>query len=132
MCARLKLGREHGFALEDPNASVSEFELRQGDAREVLRTLPEESIHCSITSPPYWGLRDYGVSDYNGKWQQAIPQANGRRILANVRARRRSGEAHDYPFPPPRTLAWRPTCTHGHHPVPCVVLDPSAAAVRAA
>lgn len=41
---------------------MSEFELRQGDARVVLRTLPEESIHCCITSPPYWGLRDYGVS----------------------------------------------------------------------
>ena len=26
-----------------------------------LRTLPEESVHCVVTSPPYWGLRDYGV-----------------------------------------------------------------------
>ena len=31
-----------------------------GDAREVLRTLPDESVHCAISSPPYWGLRAYG------------------------------------------------------------------------
>ena len=32
-----------------------------GDCLEQLRTLPEESVHCVVTSPPYWGLRDYGV-----------------------------------------------------------------------
>lgn len=32
-----------------------------GDCREVLRSLPDESVHCVVTSPPYWGLRDYGV-----------------------------------------------------------------------
>lgn len=32
-----------------------------GDCREVLKTLDRESIHCCVTSPPYWGLRDYGV-----------------------------------------------------------------------
>ena len=32
-----------------------------GDCLELLRTLPDESVHCVVTSPPYWGLRDYGV-----------------------------------------------------------------------
>jgi DNA modification methylase len=32
----------------------------QGDCRDVLKTLPDESVHCVVTSPPYWGLRDYG------------------------------------------------------------------------
>jgi len=32
-----------------------------GDCRDVLKTLPDESVHCVVTSPPYWGLRDYGV-----------------------------------------------------------------------
>lgn len=32
-----------------------------GDCRETLRTLPEGSVHCCVTSPPYWGLRDYGL-----------------------------------------------------------------------
>ena len=32
-----------------------------GDVREVLRELPANSVHCVVTSPPYWGLRDYGT-----------------------------------------------------------------------
>jgi DNA modification methylase len=35
--------------------------ILQGDCRDVLKTLPDESVHCVVTSPPYWGLRDYGV-----------------------------------------------------------------------
>ena len=31
-----------------------------GDSLEVLRTLPDASAQCCVTSPPYWGLRDYG------------------------------------------------------------------------
>ena len=37
-----------------------------GDALEMLRTLPDESIQCCVTSPPYWGLRDYGASGQLG------------------------------------------------------------------
>lgn len=40
--------------------------ILQGDCREVLRTLPDESVHCVVTSPPYWGLRDYGVDGQIG------------------------------------------------------------------
>jgi DNA modification methylase len=32
-----------------------------GDVREQLKLLPSNSVHCVVTSPPYWGLRDYGV-----------------------------------------------------------------------
>jgi DNA modification methylase len=38
----------------------------QGDCRDVLKTLPDESVHCVVTSPPYWGLRDYGVEEQLG------------------------------------------------------------------
>lgn len=38
----------------------------QGDTLEKLKQLPEKSIHCCITSPPYWGLRDYGVEGQIG------------------------------------------------------------------
>ena len=31
-----------------------------GDVRDSLRTLPDGSVRCVVTSPPYWGLRDYG------------------------------------------------------------------------
>lgn len=34
--------------------------IHTGDCREVLKTLPDASINCCVTSPPYWGLRDYG------------------------------------------------------------------------
>ena len=42
------------------------YEIYQGDCLEVLRTLPDESIHCCVTSPPYWGLRDYGCDGQIG------------------------------------------------------------------
>lgn len=38
-------------------------DLYQGDCREVLQSLPAQSVHCVVTSPPYWGLRDYGVGE---------------------------------------------------------------------
>ena len=37
-----------------------------GDCRSVLRTLPDESVHVVVTSPPYFGLRDYGVAGQIG------------------------------------------------------------------
>lgn len=38
----------------------------QGDALEVLKTLPDESVDCVVTSPPYWALRDYGIEGQLG------------------------------------------------------------------
>ena len=40
--------------------------LHCGDALAVLRTLPPDHFHCVVTSPPYWGLRDYGVDGQLG------------------------------------------------------------------
>jgi len=37
-----------------------------GDCLEVLKTMPDESVHCVVTSPPYWALRDYGTAKWNG------------------------------------------------------------------
>ena len=37
-----------------------------GDCRDVLATLPDESVNCVVTSPPYFGLRDYGVDGQIG------------------------------------------------------------------
>ena len=34
--------------------------IQTGDCRELLKTFPEKSVHCCVTSPPYFGLRDYG------------------------------------------------------------------------
>jgi DNA modification methylase len=40
--------------------------ILEGDCRDILRTLPDESVHCIVTSPPYFGLRDYGVDGQMG------------------------------------------------------------------
>ena len=40
--------------------------IYQGDSLTVLKTLPSESVNCCVTSPPYWGLRDYGVEGQLG------------------------------------------------------------------
>lgn len=42
------------------------FTILNGDALETLRQMPPESVHCCVTSPPYWGLRDYGVEGQMG------------------------------------------------------------------
>ena len=38
----------------------------KGNCLEVTKQLPEDSINCVITSPPYWALRDYGVKGQLG------------------------------------------------------------------
>lgn len=40
--------------------------IHQGDALAVLREMPAESVSCCVTSPPYWGLRDYGTAKWEG------------------------------------------------------------------
>ena len=47
--------------IDDPD-----FTLYVGDALEVLQAMPAESVHCCVTSPPYWGLRDYGTGTWEG------------------------------------------------------------------
>ncbi len=43
-----------------------ENQIIQGDCLSVLKKLPDQSVHCCVTSPPYWGLRDYGVEGQLG------------------------------------------------------------------
>jgi DNA modification methylase len=42
------------------------IEIITGDCREELKTLPDASVQCCVSSPPYWGLRDYGHGDQIG------------------------------------------------------------------
>jgi DNA modification methylase len=48
--------------------TISEWvnDIHEGDAAEVLAELPESSVHMAMTSPPYFGLRDYGVDGQIG------------------------------------------------------------------
>lgn len=41
-------------------------QILTGDCRDVLKTLPNESVNCIVTSPPYFGLRDYGTARWSG------------------------------------------------------------------
>lgn len=67
------------------------IKIIQGDCRTVLRELEPESVQCCVTSPPYWGLRDYNHPDQIG--QEKTPEeyvktivdvmAEVRRVLRN-------------------------------------------------
>lgn len=45
---------------------MSDVKILVGDVRDKLSELPEASVRCVVTSPPYWGLRDYGQEDQLG------------------------------------------------------------------
>lgn len=61
--------------------------ILQGDALEVLSALRGCSVHCCVTSPPYWGLRDYGVSGQIGL--EPTPQEYVSRMVDVLREVRR-------------------------------------------
>lgn len=62
------------------NSMSAECQILLGDALEQLRALPAESVHCCVTSPPYWGLRDYGVTGQIGL--EPTPEDFLRRMVA--------------------------------------------------
>lgn len=86
------------------------------DVLDGLRTLEAESVQCVITSPPYWGLRDYGT----GTWDGGDRTQPGERFLNE-------------------SVGWLPSCKCKGTPpdprkdsnglaVPCVILDPFSGA----
>lgn len=58
-----------------------------GDCIAGLRTLPDASVHCCVTSPPYWGLRDYGHDGQIGL--ESTPEAYVARMVEVFREVRR-------------------------------------------
>lgn len=50
--------------------------ILQGNCLEVLKEIPDNSVNCCVTSPPYYGLRDYGT----GKWVGGDPNCPHRRV----------------------------------------------------
>lgn len=53
-------------ASKDQLTAVRESMVLQGDAETVLKSLPAGFFRCCVTSPPYWGLRDYGTDEQIG------------------------------------------------------------------
>ena len=58
-----------------------------GDCRAILATLPDASVNCVVTSPPYFGLRDYGVDGQIGL--EHTPEAFVAELVAVFREVRR-------------------------------------------
>src|ERR1051325_12184840 len=46
--------------------AIPKVSIITGDALKSLAGLPDGSVDCCVTSPPYWGLRDYGVNGQIG------------------------------------------------------------------
>ena len=61
--------------------------VHQGDCREVMAGMEPESVHCVVTSPPYWGLRDYGEAGQLGL--EPTPEAYVANMVAVFREVRR-------------------------------------------
>ena len=55
------------------------IDILNGDAVEMLRTLPAQSVHTCVTSPPYWALRDYGVAGQIGL-EPTVPEFIARMV----------------------------------------------------
>ena len=66
--------------------STTACQIICGDAREELQTIPDCTIQACVTSPPYWGMRDYGVADQIGA-EDTIDEYIGhlRSIFSQVR-----------------------------------------------
>ncbi len=49
-----------------PDNQIADLQIITGDNRKILPNLTAESVQCCVTSPPYWGLRDYAHSSQIG------------------------------------------------------------------
>jgi DNA modification methylase len=52
--------------MTDPFYQDDWLTLYGGDCLDVMRGMPADSVDCVVTSPPYWGLRDYGTATWDG------------------------------------------------------------------
>jgi DNA modification methylase len=73
--------------LPEPVRDQSGVRIYCVDVMEGLRALPDESVQCCVTSPPYWGLRDYGVEGQVGL--EKTPEEYVERMVGIFRELRR-------------------------------------------
>jgi DNA modification methylase len=59
-------------------------EIITGDCLDELPKLPAESAHCCVTSPPYWGLRDYGIAGRVWGGEPACNHSWGESVAVNA------------------------------------------------
>ena len=70
------------------------FDIRQGNALDRLREMPDSSVNCCITSPPYFGLRDYGTAEWEGG-DAACDHGSTRRGHGNEKQASSAGTSRD-------------------------------------
>ncbi|MEI8703201.1 site-specific DNA-methyltransferase (plasmid) [Mesorhizobium mediterraneum] len=70
-----------------PPLALNGSVIFEGDALTVLQRLPDRSVQCLITSPPYWGLRDYKNTEQIGL-EPTLPQFINRLLTVFREARR--------------------------------------------
>ena len=63
MNKELTVKQKTSFALPSEDKSIVTL---HGDTREIIQLLPDDTFQCVVTSPPYWGVRDYGVKNQIG------------------------------------------------------------------
>jgi DNA modification methylase len=66
--------------------------ILQGHNITELRKLPEKSIQCCVTSPPYWGLRDYGTEPQIWGGDETCQHEWGSEMIGKAQGQR-NGEA---------------------------------------
>lgn len=73
--------------MTEPFLQDADVTLYCGDVLDVLRKLPDESVHMACTSPPFYGLRDYGTGTWEGGDEgcdhRGPPKASDRSGLKN-------------------------------------------------
>jgi site-specific DNA-methyltransferase (cytosine-N4-specific) len=69
----LEIGMRTQKITRPPTLDIAESTVFHGDALAVLERLPAESVQCIVTSPPYWGLRDYNIPEQIGL-EPTLPQ----------------------------------------------------------
>lgn len=77
---QLAVLKERRFSVEKPT-------IIHGDSLQVLRRLESGCVQCIVTSPPYWGLRDYNVEEQLGL-VESLPQYLNRLVEIFAEARR--------------------------------------------
>jgi site-specific DNA-methyltransferase (adenine-specific) len=58
--------RKRGPVRKSATTHKPKWKLHQGDCLKVMKDLPDECVHTTVTSPPYWGLRDYDDEEQHG------------------------------------------------------------------
>lgn len=95
-----------------PYHQAAAVTLYQGDALDVLRCLPDESVHCVVTSPPYYGLRDYGTAQWVGGDSECDHKQ--RQLVSNRSTLRLDGREHLGPYDGEKAVGegmpYRDTC----------------------